>query len=201
MSEILTVDDTLFIGAGGHQSTYIHPLDAAKCIKIPHDANDGDLKKELRYRRICAEKLSESKLVTKFYGTVNTNLKLGYVFERVLDYNGNTSKDLKIFLNENATDVEKCRAILLAFKEDFLRESIAIVDTDITNFMVQEISREDYQIRIVDNIGTPVLIPLVYYSQTAARWKAKRVRRRPADWLGENYPEIVSAEFLTQLKI
>lgn len=200
---ILTINEELFIGSGGHQATYIHPLDATKCIKIPHDKNDGDVRKEMRYRKSCAKKLANSKLVTAFFGTIETNLGLGYVFERVIDYDGKTSLDMKKFLPktpQNAKNLQKIWTILLIFKSDFLRENIAIVDTDIENFMVQEISPNNFRVRIVDNIGTPVLIPLVYWFEFAAAWKAKRYWNKIVVWLAENYPEVITPEFAAQLK-
>lgn len=201
--KVLTIDENLFIGSGGHQATYIHPIDRTKCIKIPHMPDDGDVRKEMRYRRICASKLEKSRLVTEYFGTVETNLGLGYVFERVLDYNGKTSRDMKNFLPKTRPDTETLQRIwtvLLTFKSDFLRENIAIVDTDIENFMVQEPSPGVYRVRIVDNIGTPVLIPLVYWFDFAAAWKAKRYWNRIAEWLAENYPEIIPPELASQLQ-
>ena len=195
---ILKINEKLFIGSGGHQATYIHPIDPKKCIKIPHDKNDGDVKKEMRYRKSCAKKLAKSKLVTEFFGTIETNLGLGYVFERVIDFNGQTSLDMKKFLPKATPEVIK--SIFLGFKADFLRENIAIVDTDIENFMVQRISPENYRVRIVDNIGTPVLIPLVYWFEFAAAWKAKRYWNRIVDWLAAHYPEIIPPELVAQLK-
>ena len=200
---ILKIDKKLFIGEGGHQATYIHPLDPRKCIKIPHTPDDGDVRKEMRYRKSCAKKLEKSRLVTEFFGTVETDLGLGYVFERVLDYDGKTSKDLKDFLPKTKPDLKTLQRIwtvLLNFKSDFLRENIAIVDTDITNFMVQEPAPESYRMRIVDNIGTPVLIPLVYWFEFAAAWKAKRYWNRIVAWLAENYSEVIPPEFAEQLK-
>ena len=199
----ITLTEELFIGAGGHQATYIHPTDPKKCIKIPHDPNDGDVKKELRYRRICKSELENSKLVTKYYGTVETNKGMGYVFERVLDLNGQTSKDLKDFLPNDEPSDEQLKIIqklLLDFKNDYLREKIAIVDTDITNFMAQEISQNNYQMRIVDNIGTPVAIPLVYYFDFAATWKSKRYWNFLVEWLRRHYPKIVTDEFFEMIR-
>ena len=200
---ILEIKKELFIGAGGHNATYIHPIDKTKCIKIPHDPNDGDVKKEMRYRKMCAKKLAKSRLVTEFFGTIETNLGLGYVFERVLDYNGQTSKDLRDFLPKTKPDAQTLQriwTILLNFKSDFLRENIAIVDTDIENFMVQEPTKGSFRVRIVDNIGTPVLIPLVYWFDFAAAWKAKRYWNKIVDWLAQNYPEIIPPELVAQLK-
>ena len=200
---ILEIRQELFIGAGGHQATYIHPVDKTKCIKIPHTPDDGDVRKEMRYRKMCARKLENSRLVTEFFGTVETNLGLGYVFERVLDFNGKTSKDLKDFLPQTAPDTQTLQRIwtvLLNFKSDFLRENIAIVDTDITNFMVQEPAPGSYRVRIVDNIGTPVLIPLVYWFEFAAAWKAKRYWNKIVEWLAAHYPEVIPPELVAQLK-
>ena len=200
---ILEITAELFIGEGGHQATYIHPLDKTKCVKIPHDPEDGDVKKELRYRRMCAKKLERSRLVTEYFGTIETNMGLGYVFERVLDFDGKTSKDLKDFLPKTRPDsqtLQKIWTVLLNFKSDFLRENIAIVDTDITNFMVQEPAPGSYRVRIVDNIGTPVLIPLVYWFEFAAAWKAKRYWNRIVDFLARTYPEVVPPELVAQLK-
>ena len=200
---ILEIKEELFIGAGGHNATYIHPIDKTKCIKIPHTPDDGDVKKEMRYRRMCAKKLEKSRLVTEFFGTIETNLGIGYVFERVLDYNGKTSRDLKDFLPKTAPDTQTLQriwTILLNFKSDFLRENIAIVDTDITNFMVQEPAPGTFRVRIVDNIGTPVLIPLVYWFEFAAAWKARRYWNKIVDYMAENYPETVPPELVAQLK-
>lgn len=200
---VLEINEELFIGSGGHQATYIHPIDVTKCIKIPHTADDGDVRKEMRYRRMCAAKLEKSKLVTKFFGTVETNLGLGYVFERVIDYNGDTSRDMKNFLPKTYPDprtLQQIWTIMLNFKSDFLQESIAIVDTDIENFMVQETAPSSFRVRIVDNIGTPVLIPLVYWFDFAAAWKAKHYWNRIVAWLAENYSEVITPEFAAQLK-
>lgn len=195
---IMTINEELFIGSGGHQATYVHPTDPAKCIKIPHTKDDGDVRKEMRYRKSCAAKLERSQLVTKFFGTIETNIGLGYIFERVIDFDGKTSLDMKKFLPLATPEI--VRKVLLDFKEVFLRENIAIVDTDIENFMVQEISPKIYRVRIVDNIGTPVLIPLVYWFEFAAAWKARRYWNRIVAWLAENFPEKIPTELATQLK-
>ena len=134
---------------------------------------------------------------------METNLGLGYVFERVLDYDGKTSKNLKDFLPKTKPDaktLQRIWTVLLNFKSDFLRENIAIVDTDIENFMVQEPAPSSFRVRIVDNIGTPVLIPLVYWFEFAAAWKAKRYWNRIVAWLAENYSEVIPPELAAQLK-
>ena len=201
--EELILNDELFIGMGGQQKTFIHPTDPSKCVKIAYKGSNRDLKKELRYRRICEDHLKNSRLITKYFGEVPTNMGTGYVYERVRDFNGNTSKDLKKFLetiSPNAESLKIVEKILLGFKEDFMRECIVTVDRNTANFMVQETSPGVYQVRIVDNIGTPVLIPLVYYFRFAAKWKARRIWNRWVDDLLKNFPQLILPELVEKLK-
>ena len=66
--------------------------------------------------------------------------------------------------------------------------------------MVQEYAPGAFRVRIVDNIGTPVLIPLVYWFEFAAAWKAKRYWNKIAVFLAENYPEVITPQFFEELK-
>ena len=121
-----------------------------------------------------------------------------------MDLNGQTSKDLKDFLPKDepsADEMKIIKELFINFKKDFLYEKIAIVDTDITNFMVQQIAPDKYQMRIVDNIGTPVAIPLVYYFEFAAAWKSRRYWNFLIDLLHNNYPKIFNDDFYSELKI
>ena len=203
MADMVILTEEFFIGRGGHQATYVHPEDPTRCIKIPHEADDGDVKKELKYRRVCAKKFRESILVMKYYGEIETSLGKGYVFERALDYDGKTSQDLSVFLPKDAPEPEGLRflqSLLLDLKENYLREKIAIADEDITNFMVQRLSPTEARIRIVDNIGTPAWIPLVYYFDFCAAYRARRYWEGFSQWLHRHYPYIVTEEFLSRLK-
>ena len=203
MPDVLVLTDELFIGNGDHQATFINPVDRTKCIKIPHTSDDDDVKKEMRYRRICKDKLEKSVLITKYYGCVETNKGLGYIFERVFDIDGSTSKNLKDFLpkdNPNPSEMKVVIEMMMNFKNDFLREKIVIVDEDITNFMVQQISQNEYRIRIVDNIGTSSLIPLVYYFEFVAALKCRYYWNRWMNWLQHYYPKTFNEEFVKNLK-
>ena len=203
--EELILNDELFIGMGGQQKTFIHPTDPSKCVKIAYAYNgvNRDIKKELRYRRVCAEDLKNSRLITKYFGEVSTNMGTGYVYERVQDFNGNTSKDLGVFFKELSTDAESLKVvekILLEFKEDFMRECIVTGDKTTTNFMVQETAPGVYQVRIVDNIGTPVWIPLVYYFKFVAEWRARSLWNRWVDDLLKNFPQLILPELVEKLR-
>lgn len=204
MNNEIILSDEYFIGMGGRQKTFVHPLDPSKCVKIAYSGNVRDVEKELRYRRICAEHLKDSVLITKYFGTVQTNFGTGYVYERVRDYDGNTSRDLGKFLHDveaEKVSLQTAENVLLKFKEDFLRECIVTVDRNTANFMVQEKSKDVYQVRIVDNIGTPVLIPLVYYFHFVAELKARRVWGWWIDDISKNFPKAVPPTLEKKLRI
>ncbi|MBR2179281.1 MAG: hypothetical protein IJ862_02650 [Selenomonadaceae bacterium] len=203
MPDVLILTDELFIGTGDHQATYINPIDRAKCIKIPHTPDDGDVKKEMRYRRICKDKLENSVLITKYYGLVETNKGWGHVFERVINVDGSPGKHLNDFLTKGTpslSEMEVITKLMMNFKKDFLREKIVIVDNDITNFMVQQISQNEYRIRIIDNIGTPAFIPFVYYFEFIATLKCQRYWNYLVGWLQSHYPKIFNEELTKNLK-
>lgn len=70
---------------------------------------------------------------------------------------------------------------------------------ELVNFMVQRKAPDDVSIRIVDNIGTPVLIPLAYYSELFAKRRVRRYWKRLLTVLGDSYPNIFIRELLDEL--
>ena len=92
--DVVFLDKALLIGEGGHRDVYINPGNPAQCIKVDVKRSH-DHYREMRYRRSREfRRLSPSSLMVEYYGAVQTNLGTGYIFERVLDYDGTTSKTL-----------------------------------------------------------------------------------------------------------
>ena len=101
-NDLLQLSNAFFIGQGGHKKVYIYPGQPSLCIKVLRAADDFDWQREVRYRRIRRQRRQQSLLLTKFYGSVATNLGKGYVFERVRDYNGGNSCAAKDFFDRAA---------------------------------------------------------------------------------------------------
>ena len=89
----LTLTADLLIGAGGHKKVYVHPQDESLCVKVLHyGAEDKDWQKELRYRRSREKRSLTSTLLTEYYGACPlTGGGIGYVFERIRDFDGHDS--------------------------------------------------------------------------------------------------------------
>ena len=180
----LYLTSDLIIGVGHHKTTYLHPSDATLCIKIPFHQNDIDIKRELKYRSILNKRAKTPALLPKYQGTVYTNKGIGYVFERISDYDGKTSSTLLEYIKFLTTNTNTCdikihfQYILSKLHKTWLEEKIVTSDADPMNFLVQRISPTECTIRIVDNIGTPVLIPLAYYIDYIAERRVQRYWKR-----------------------
>ncbi len=185
MKLILTKENIL--GRGTNKIVYYHPEDVDKCIKFSLDSSDEtDMQHELRFRRICKDMVERSTLLTKYYGTVDTNLGTGHVFELIRDYDGRLSETfLEILLREKASPaVYKALAM---FKEKLFEEQVITYKIFPDNFMVQRISARENRIRIIDGIGMHVLFPLAYYSKTIAKRRQKRIWEEFVKRLREEY--------------
>lgn len=172
MSERIFLSEDLLIGKGTHKSTYIDPVDEKRCIKVPFTVPDIDLERELKYRESRKRRKLTSQLLPEYYGKVETNIGTGYVFERIKDFDGKTS--LTIWdLFENALNdsnlVTFVEEVMLKCKSGLFEELIITSNMEATNFSVQRLSETEFRVRITDNIGSPVLIPLAYYFNFFAR--------------------------------
>lgn len=91
--------DELVIGVGAHRACYIHPEDHQKCIKVIYSQNDPiaskEIKRELAYYKHLNSYLKDWRGLTRYYGTVETNLGTGYVYDRIVDFDGKISQTIR----------------------------------------------------------------------------------------------------------
>ena len=188
--ETVYLTEELLIGKGGRKDVYINPENPAQCIKI--NARDaGDHRVEMNYRRSRElRNLPPSGLMVSYFGTVETNLGTGYVFERIVDYDGMHSKTIEELIQlelqarrDNSsvksilgTDKEYPRVmeVLLRFRKELFQDNIIIGDMWPYNYMVQFDTPSEWRVRIVDDFGTSSHIPIMYYIDY---FGAKHVRR------------------------
>lgn len=202
MDEVICLTEDLLIDKGAHKKVYADPLNAHRCIKILYAVPDTDMERELTYRNIRKKRNLVSSLLPVYYGTVRTNLGMGYVFERIADFDGKTSKTLRQFF-EDAKQDEKIspflEEVLLKFKAHLFQELLVTSDVAPENFMVQRISVTEYKIRVVDNIGSPVFLPLVYYVDVIAKKRVKKYWRRFLNEMQICYPKLITEEVKLRL--
>lgn len=202
MGEIkIILRDDYILGAGGHKKVYIDPGDSRRCIKILFNADDVDWKRELQYREARKRRGLVSKLLPEYYGQVATNLGVGYVFERVADYDGKTSRDLRRIMMEveNAPNHDLFEFYMSMFLHSMLAERIITTNVEYENFLVQMVAEEHGRVRVVDNIGTHSRLPLIMYIDDFARNHVKRYFLRLLYEMARDFPKSMPQKLLQHL--
>lgn len=166
----LALTEDLLIGVGGHKKVYVHPDDETLCVKVLHyGETDEDWQKELRYRRSRERRGLSSTLLTQYYGACPLEGGgIGHIFERVRDFDGQDSLSFQqhIDLNRSSPRIDFNAVItgMVTFRYLLFQEKIITSNMEPCNFSVQIVAPDFYRLRIMDNIGSPVLIPLLFIS-------------------------------------
>ena len=186
--DLVNLDDSMFIGKGAFKAAYRDPRDEKRCIKVLITDKTLDIDREINYRNIRDRRGKTSKILTRYYGTVNTNKGIGYVFEYIMDYNGKLSQPIdKFFENirkeKKWTELEFTvykNTILERFYTEFVNEVVIVTGVECCNFLVQRNSDDEYDVslRIIDNIVIRTLIPLVGYVDYFGKKYCKKYWKR-----------------------
>ena len=200
----LVLTGARLIGEGGHKRVYVHPGDDSLCVKILlHGEEDSDWRKEMRYRRSREKRGLSSQLLTRFYGSQPlADGRVGYIFERVRDYDGQDSRSLREYLDEGGTRLKPDLVLagLLSFRELLLEEKVITSNMESSNFLIQWVSPGEYRVRIVDNIGSPVTIPLIFYIDFLALHHVKKYWERFVCDLHRRYPLVITEAVAARLR-
>ena len=200
---MINLTDDLFLGDGNHKIVYAHPTDKALCVKLLRTPDDPDFAKEMRYRKALGSRADSMTLITKFFGEVDTNKGTGYLFERVLDYDGKISQTMLNVFDDTVADkkfLPETEKLLLDFKKTYFDERFLLAGVDADNYLVQRTSPTSRLVRIIDNIGIASFIPLPYYFDYFATKRAKKYWLRFCDLMRSDYGNIFSEEFLRRLE-
>lgn len=204
MPACIDLTEELYIAKGAHKAAYIDPRDERRCVKVLFRADDIDLQRELAYRRCLRSRGRELAMLPAYYGTVETNLGTGYVFERVLDYLGQPCPTVEDVFRAAALKPrpEQVRSVLECFRRQFLQENVITTNMEAVNFMVQRLGpgEGELSIRVIDNIGTRVLIPIVCYVEYLAHRHALKYWQRFLRESRKRFPSVLTEELLRDLQ-
>lgn len=178
-NEPIQLTDNLFIGKGTHRACYQHPENASLCIKVAY--NDGgviDFKREIKYRHILQRRHADTHILPAYYGTISTNMGTGYVYELIQDYDGSTSKTLEEFLQDETLVAGNFTMLVEQLKElhrQMYDNSILTMGLFPVNIIAQQISAGGkYTFRLINDMGSAVLIPLEYVFDFVAKKKVEK---------------------------
>ena len=176
--QILQLDDTLLYGQGSHKKCFLHPHNKNLCIKIAYnEGGQKDLIREINYIDVLKRRHKDYSILPKYYGKVNTNLGTGYVFEIIRDYNNGRTQTLEDFitdLNLFSQNYSLIVRLLKELKEKLYKNEIITMVLFPENILFQKTDENTYRVRIVNDMGSAVLIPLEYHFKYFAHTKILR---------------------------
>lgn len=202
--EIIQLDDSLLYGQGSHKKCFLHPHNKNLCIKIAYnEGGQNDLIREINYIDVLKRRHKDYSILPKYFGKVNTNLGTGYVFEIIRDYNNGRTQTLEDFitdLNLFSQNYSLIVRLLKELKEKLYKNEITTMVLFPENILFQKTDENNYRVRIVNDMGSAVLIPLEYHFKYFAHTKILRRWKMFLDVLRNKYASHLSEKLIEEIK-
>lgn len=182
--------DPLVVGVGRHKVCYIHPEDPRKCIKVIYNPDPHafqEIKREVAYYRRLEKYLKDWSGLPRFYGEIDTNFGIGYVYDRIIDFDGRPSETMDQRyrdIHTKASFIEE-KQLVDNLEKYLLDNHVVTMTLKPYNILCHRISRNKFFPVICDNIGVAAFIPLVcpWYARITIRHSVARFRK---DYLKSN---------------
>ena len=212
--EVIQLDDSLLYGQGSHKKCFLHPHNKNLCIKIAYNqGGQKDLIREINYIDVLKRRHKDYSILPQYFGKIETNLGTGYVFEIICDYNGNKTQTLEDFITSPTLFAENFDLIvhlLKNLKDELYKNEIITIELYkneiITmvlfpeNILFQKTDENTYRVRIVNDMGSAVLIPLEYHFKYFAHTKILRRWKMFLDVLRNKYASHLSEKLIEEIK-
>ena len=202
--EVIQLDDSLLYGQGSHKKCFLHPHNKNLCIKIAYnEGGQKDLIREINYIDVLKRRHKDYSILPKYFGKVNTNLGTGYVFEIIRDYNNGRTQTLEDFitdLNLFSQNYSLIVCLLKELKEKLYKNEIITMVLFPENILFQKTDENTYRVRIVNDMGSAVLIPLEYHFKYFAHTKILRRWKMFLEVLRNKYASHLSEKLIEEIK-
>lgn len=175
------------------------------CVSNSRTIGGGqkDLLREINYIDVLNRRHKDYSILPQYFGKVNTNLGTGYVFEIIRDYNGNKTQTLEDFITSPTLFAENFDLIvhlLKNLKDELYKNEIITMVLFPENILFQKIDKNTYRVRIVNDMGSAVLIPLEYHFKYFAHTKILRRWKMFLDVLRNKYASHLSEKLIEEIK-
>ena len=186
------------------KNVFLHPHNKNLCIKIAYnEGGQKDLIREINYIDVLKRRHKDYSILPKYFGKVNTNLGTGYVFEIIRDYNNGRTQTLEDFitdLNLFSQNYSLIVRLLKELKEKLYKNEIITMVLFPENILFQKTDENTYRVRIVNDMGSAVLIPLEYHFKYFAHTKILRRWKMFLDVLRNKYASHLSEKLIEEIK-
>lgn len=173
MQKTIFLQPDQYIGRGLHRECYTHPTESNKCIKINYNVGaDIETNREIKYYNHLTKRHIIWDSLSKYYGSVETNLGVGHVFDLIRDENNEISTSLETFIKQNRLNPQELEELVIALKNlkaSLCKNRIITMTIKTKNILYQRKSSGN-RLVIIDNIGNAKLIKIDNY----CNWFAQR---------------------------
>ncbi|WP_312947784.1 PhoP regulatory network protein YrbL [Superficieibacter sp.] len=180
---MIRLSDQTPLGTGRHRQCYAHPENAQRCIKIIYNADrsgNKEIKRELRYYAHLSRYLRDWSGIPQYYGTVETDLGTGYVYDIITDFDGKPSVTLREFASQCCydSDITLLRQMLKTLKKYLHDNHIVTMTLKPQNILCRRLSESEVVAVVCDNIGESTFLPLATWSAWFCHRKQARLWTR-----------------------
>lgn len=181
---MVELSDLHLIGQGKNRRCYRHPHIQNRCIKILREKSPiKTQQRETRYFRHLFKRGVNWDMVTPLLEEVSTNLGNGVVFELMLDFNGEISKTLDYYINQNNPELNNLLISEIEhLKAYLLQQNIVFRDLNPLNMVLQQYQPRQFRLMVIDGIGHNDFIPFCHFSKWYGQKKIRRTWNRKMNY-------------------
>ena len=134
----------------------------------------------MSYYRFLNSYLTDWSGITKYYGTVETNLGTGYVYDRIVDFDGKPSQTIseRYKIEELKDNWKELDEIISKLKKYMWDNRIITTALRPHNVLCHRISETEIIPVICDSMGVTTRIPVVLYCPWLCHRKQKKLFAR-----------------------
>ena len=201
--KVLHLTEDLLVATGSHRKCYQHPDDSRKCIKVAFgDMGVRTVAREIKYLHILMRRGKKAKTMPVFYGPIETDRGRGYIYELVCNADGSPCLTLGDFFHDMdllQEHFDTIRDLLCFLHADILQGEVVTMTIEVQNILFPQDAQGRLSIKMINDIGSPVLIPVFYYSSFFARRKVERRWKQFRQKMLRSYHEPLIRELVAQI--
>lgn len=173
---MIKLSESLYIAQGTNRACYIDPNNSNRCIKVTISKDYSESQKEIKYYRFLENQNISWEFISKYHGSIETNLGKGEIFDLIKDYDDNISKTLFYYIKkeEYSHEIPKYILLLKQLRKYTINEKIIIKDLNTKNIICQRIDKNNLKLIFIDGILNN---DYLYYSNYSSFLSTKKLNK------------------------
>lgn len=192
MNKIIQLSPADYIGKGLHRKCYHYPNDNNKCIKINYNEGaETETNREVKYYQHLNKRHISWDCLSKYYGSIETNLGCGHIYDLIVDDDNQISISLENYLQQplNKQEIIDLSVALKNLKISLIKDRIITMTIKSKNILYQKRNNGN-RLVIIDNIGNSRLLKIDNYCRCFAKRSIERKWQRFINSVAKENPNV-----------